>query len=178
VEDLMVGRVAALAVLAIACGDRGAAPTTPIAPTTPTAPTPPAQGGDRMVTTTLELTPDGAGWSLAFALKNTTTHEVQGQILEPFASFELEVATPAGEKLSLVQPAFNVPGRLRPLVLAPGASARVETPFRLRFDPAVAPSGGSDAMVWSIRSAKVPVQLRASFEVPGLGPQVATGHID
>ena len=131
-----------------------------------------------MVSTSLELTPDGPGWTLAFLLKNTTSKELKGQVLEPFVAFELEVTSDKGDHLSVAQPAFHVPGRPRTLVLTPGAEVRLETPFRLRFDPTVPPSGGSDPMVWSIRSPKVPALARATFEIPGLGAQAAQARLD
>ena len=131
-----------------------------------------------MVSTSLELVPVGDGWAVAFSLNNTTSHEVSGQIVEPFLGYQLEVATPDGTKLSIAQPAFNVIGRPRTLVLAAGATVRLETPIRLRFDPSVPPSGGPDRMVWSIRAPKQRVEVKATFEIPGLGAQVARGHID
>jgi len=131
-----------------------------------------------MVSTSLELAPDGQGWTLAFLLKNTTSKELEGQILEPFVAFELEVTSDLGDRLSVAQPAFHVPGRPRALVLAPGAEVRLETPFHLRFDPAVPPSGGSDPMVWSIRSPKIPAYARATFEIPGLGTQRARARLE
>lgn len=131
-----------------------------------------------MVSTSLELVPDGQTWTMAFVLKNVGAHEVNTQLLEPFASFELEVTSERGDRLSVAQPAFNVPGRPRPIVLAPGAQIRLETPFRLRFDPSAPPSGGNDPRVWSIRSPKVPALARVTFEVPGLGPQSAQARLD
>jgi hypothetical protein len=143
-----------------------------------TAPSAPAPGDHDMVSTALELASDGQGWTLAFRIKNTTTQELKAQILEPFVSFELEVTSDKGDRLSIAQPAFHVPGRPRALVLAPGAEVRVETPFHLRFDPTVSPAGGSDPMVWSIRSAKVPALARATFEISGLGAQQAQARLD
>jgi hypothetical protein len=55
---------------------------------------------------------------------------------------------------------------------------QLDTPFHLRFDPTVPPSGGSDPMVWSIRSPKVPALARASFEISGLGTQHAQARLD
>lgn len=131
-----------------------------------------------MVFTSLELAPDGQGWTVAFRLKNTTSKELKGQVLEPFVAFELAVTSDKGDHLSVAQPAFHVPGRPRALVLAPGAEVRLETPFHLRFDPTVAPSGGSDPMVWSICSTKVPAVARATFEISGLGAQRAEARLD
>lgn len=131
-----------------------------------------------MVSTSLELVPDGGGWTLAFLVKNTTSKELTSQVLEPFVNFELEVTSDRGDRLSIAQPAFHVPGRLRPIVLAPGGEVRLATPFRLRFDPGVPPSGGGDPMVWSIRSPKVPALARATFEIPGLGTLTAQARLD
>ena len=39
-------------------------------------------------------------------------------------------------------------------------------------------SGGGDRTVWSIRSPRVPVVARASFEIPGLGALAAQARID
>jgi hypothetical protein len=96
----------------------------------------------------------------------------------PFLQYELEVTTRDEARLSVAQPAFNVPGRPRALVLPAGATVQLQTPIRLRFDPDVPPSGGPDPMVWSIRGPRQPVRVRATFELPGLGAQVADGHID
>jgi hypothetical protein len=166
----------ALTVVLIAACGHAAAPgrSAPNAP----SPAPAPASGDPMVFTTLELAPDGQGWTLAFRLKNTSGKELQGQVVEPFVEFELEVTSDKGEHLSVAQPAFNLPGRPRPLVLAPGAEVRLQTPFRLRFDPSVPPSGGSDPLVWSIRSPKVAALARASFEIVGLGAQRAQARIE
>lgn len=131
-----------------------------------------------MVSSTLELVPDGQGWTMVFHLKNTSAKELTGQVLEPFVAFELEVISDKGDHLSVAQPAFHVPGRPRTLVLAPGADVRIETPFRLRFDPTVPPSGGSDPMVWSIRSTKVPALARTTFEIAGLGTHSTQARLD
>jgi hypothetical protein len=131
-----------------------------------------------MVSTSLELMADGQGWTLAFLLRNTSAKELKGQILEPFVAFELEVTSDQGDRLSVAQPAFHVPGRPRALVLAPGAEVRLEAPFRLRFDPTAPPSGGNDPMVWSIRSPKVPALVRTSFEIAGLGAHAPEARLD
>jgi hypothetical protein len=143
------------------------------APVTSASPSPRSS-----VSTSLELVPDGPGWAVAFRLKNTSATELTGQVFEPFVLFTLEVTSLRGERLSLARPAFDTPGRPRSLVLAPGAEVRLVTPFHLRFDPAVPPSGGGDRTVWSIRSPRIPVIARASFEIPGLGLQAAQARID
>jgi hypothetical protein len=173
-EDLAC-RLAIVAMLIAGCGSR--APT-PIA--APAGPSGPVGKASNMASTSLELAPapDGQGWTLAFRLKNTTTRELRTEVLEPFVAFELEITSVQGEHLSLAQPAFSVPGRPRAVVLAPGDELRLETPFRLRFDPSVPPAGGSDPMVWSIRSPKVPAVAHASFELPGIGAQTAQARLD
>jgi hypothetical protein len=131
-----------------------------------------------MVSTSLELTADGQDWTLAFSLRNDGPRELTTQIIEPFLQYEIAVATPGGSRLSVAQPAFNVAGRPRALVLPAGSTVRLDTPIRLRFDPAAPPSGGSDAMVWSIRSPKQPVRVQVTLDLPGVGAQVARSHID
>jgi hypothetical protein len=174
-RKISIARALVIATLAVACRQAGTMVKTG---SNTTAPSAPASGDHDMVSTALELAPDGQGWTLAFRIKNTTTQELKAQILEPFVAFDLEVTSDQGAHLSIAQPAFHAPGRPRALVLAPGAEARLETPFHLRFDPTVPPSGGADPMVWSIRSPKVPALARATFEIPGLGAQHAQARLD
>lgn len=170
-EDLK--RSLALAVALAACGAHEAPTPAPAAPSQKST-------GDTMATTQLELAPtsDGQGWTLAFRIKNTTARELRAQVLEPFVRFEIEVTSTSGEHLSVAQPAFSVPGQPEPIALAPGESVRITTPFRLQFDPSVTPAGGSDPMVWSIRSAKVPARARVTFSIPGIGDQVAEAALE
>lgn len=130
-----------------------------------------------MVSNTLKMVADDRGWSIAFVLHNTTTKEQRGTVLEPIAAFSLEIKSATGEPLSLAQPALDIPGQPRVLVLAPGASAELATPIRLRFDPKVPPSGGDDPMLWSIRSAPVPVVIRATLTISGMAVSVAEAHL-
>ena len=51
------------------------------------------------------------------------------------------------------------------------------TPIHLRFDPKVPPSGGDDPMVWSIRSAPVPVTLRATLAISGMPVTIAEARL-
>jgi hypothetical protein len=167
-EDRLTRATAiALLLAATACGEDPSK--------TPARPIP---GDKKMISTALELVPDGERWSITFSLRNTGARELTAQIVEPFLQYELEVTTRDGARLSVAQPAFNVPGRPRALVLPAGATVQLQTPIRLRFDPNVPPSGGPDPMVWSIRGPRQPVRVRATFELPGLGAQVADGHID
>lgn len=131
-----------------------------------------------MVTTTLDLVPDGQSWGLAFSLSNNTSRDLTTHILEPFLQYEIEVVTRDGSKLPIAQPAFNVQGQPRSLVLPSGATVKIETPIRLRFDPGAPPSGGHDPMVWSIRSPQQPVRVQATLELPGIGTLVSSSEID
>lgn len=131
-----------------------------------------------MISTAVDLVPDGEGWALRFVLRNSSSRELSAEIIEPFLQFELEVTARDGARLSLAQPAFDMQGRPRTLRLPAGGRVQLETPIRLRFDPAVAPSGGGDPMVWSIRAPRQPVRLRATFELSGHGAQVASGQLE
>jgi len=132
---------------------------------------------DDMVSNALKLAADDRGWSITFVLQNTTTRELRGTVLEPVAAFNLEVRSESGELLPLAQPALDIPGQPRALVLAPGASVQLVTPIHLRFDPKVPPSGGDDPMVWSIRSAPVPVTLRATLAISGMPVTIAEARL-
>lgn len=171
-------RLATLVFLIAACGPHGPQATQgPDEPTPPKPATPPP-GETAMVSTSLQLAPNGPSWSLAFVLENTTAGEFRGQLYEPFVGFKLEVTSATGERLVLVEPSLDMPVRPRLLVLAPGAKERLQTPIRLRFDPAVPPSGGDDPRLWTIRSAPVPVRLRATLEITGMPLQVADATLD
>jgi len=82
--------------------------------------------------------------------------------------FKLEVLDARGDALEVVQPALDLGVYPKPIALAKGAVERLATPIRLRFDAGVAPSGGNDRMLWSIRSAPQPVRLRATLKVEGI----------
>ena len=127
-----------------------------------TPPPPPAQ-----LTAALELTAEDGAWSIGFVLANPTAVEVTVELDEPLIDFGLEVTTAAGAPLTLVQPGLDVPAYRRDLVLAPGATARLPSPIRLRFDPAVPPNGGPDPFLWTVRSAPVPIHLRATLTLAG-----------
>lgn len=118
-------------------------------------------------TAALELTAADGAWAIGFVLANPTAAEITIALDEPLIDFGLEVTTTAGAPLTLVQPGLDVPATVRDLVLAPGATARLPTPILLRFDPAVPPNGGPDPFLWTIRSAPVPIHLRATLTIAG-----------
>lgn len=131
-----------------------------------------------MISTTLDLVPDNDSWALRFTLRNPSSRELSAQIIEPFLQYELEITARGGARLPLAQPAYNVQGRPRTLVLPAGGSVQLETPIRLRFDPVVPPSGGDDPMVWSIRAPRQPVRVQATLALTGHGTQVASSQIE
>jgi hypothetical protein len=123
----------------------------------------------KSLSATLELSPSGDDWSIAFTLRNPTDKAIDTETTEPFLDFALDVR--AGDtKLPITQPALDIPVRDVTLHFAPGESKRLVTPIRLRFDPDVPPSGGHDRFVWSIESARVPVVVKATITLAGLAP--------
>jgi hypothetical protein len=128
-------------------------------------------------TATLELSPTGTDWSIGFTLHNPTGRAIDATMHEPFMPSAVTVITDDGKRLTLVQPAIDVPVHPVPLHLAPGETRRLDTPFHLRFDPSAPPAGGDDRFLWSIASQRVPVVVSAQLSFDGLPPITAQARI-
>lgn len=131
-----------------------------------------------MVSTQMEIKQMDAAWSLAFLVKNASTRDVQVSFMEPFVGFGVEAVSLSGERLEVVQPGLNLAVRPARRTVSPGATFRLDTPIQIRFDATVPPSGGTDLMMWSIRSLPVAVKLRATLHLGGIDPQLVEGHLD
>ena len=116
---------------------------------------------------TIELTPAGGGEvALAFGLRNPGEQPVTVRYFRPFVGFALTARAEDGD-VRIVQPAYDSGVQRVTATLAPGETVRLATPFRLRFDPNVPPSGGDVPTRWSLRHAPVPVVLRATLDLSG-----------
>jgi hypothetical protein len=126
----------------------------------------------------LSLAPQTDGdIGVAFDVSNAGAEPVEIGFIHPFLGFELAVDSDDGP-IPVVQPAYSVAGRAQTLTIAPGATERIETPVRLRFDPQVPPSGGDEPTRWSLAHEPVPVRLEATLRLDGrsLGP--CRGRLD
>ncbi len=120
-----------------------------------------------MLTCALDLSPAGGHLvRIAFRLRNTGSAPVEVVRMEPFADFTLSVSTPERE-LPVVEPGYNIGVHTVASTLAPGGELTLLTPFRIGFDPAVAPSGGPDPTRWSIVHPATPVRLTARVRLGG-----------
>lgn len=118
----------------------------------------------------LVLTP-GAGdeTAIAFDVRNPGRQAVTIHYFEPYIDFDL-TARAADGPVSVVQPGYDTRARPATLTLDPGQTARIRTPFRLRFDPSVAPSGGEVPTVLTLRHAPARVRLVATMRLEGATP--------
>lgn len=131
-----------------------------------------------MISTQMEVKRMDAAWALAFLLKNASTRDIQITFMEPFVELGIEAVGPSGERLEVVQPGLDLPVRPAQRTVAPGATLRLDTPIQVRFDATVPPSGGSDPMMWSIRSRPVVVKLRTTLHLGGIAPQLVEGRLE
>jgi hypothetical protein len=129
--------------------------------------------------TQLVVSRSGDAWSLAFAIENRTASAIDATYMYPFSSFQLAVTDAHGAALPLAQPAYDMPVEPRTLAIAAHARATLPTPIRVRFAAAadVAPNGGDDPFVWTIRAVPQPVTLTATFALPGLGARTAAATL-
>jgi hypothetical protein len=110
----------------------------------------------------------GAGQiTLAFQINNLNYKPVAVRYFTPFAAFELQVFA-GGEKVPVVQPAYETGLQPVDAVIPAGGSIMISTPIRLRFDPQVGPSGGNNPLVWSLVHVQAPVLIRAVLHLAGL----------
>jgi hypothetical protein len=114
----------------------------------------------------LVLHPLDGDVSIAFAVRNSTAAPFTFRYLWPFADFELR-ASAHGEEVTVVVPAFDLGIEKRVATLEPGETIELQTPFRLRFDASVPPSGGDDWRVRSLRSDPVAVTVEAVVQLDG-----------
>src|SRR5690349_405025 len=122
---------------------------------------------DTLLTCTLQLAPAGHGAiGLAFLLANPGTEAVAVEYFQPFIDFELAVEAADGP-IPVVQPAYESGAGPVAVTIAGGATARIETPIRLHFDPHIAPSGGDVPAVWTLRHAPVPVRVTVTLHLSG-----------
>ncbi|RPI31383.1 MAG: hypothetical protein EHM70_11645 [Chloroflexota bacterium] len=113
----------------------------------------------------LEIAPKAGGLvALSFDLTNRGDQPISIRYFSPFLSFELE-AFAGNEPIELVQPAYDTGVQAVKASIAPGESYRIQTPIRLRFDPAIPPSGGNDPKVWTLKHDPVPVTLRVTLHI-------------
>lgn len=119
------------------------------------------------LTCTLELAPAGAGEvGLAFQVRNPGRQRVTLAYYQPYLDFDLTADGPDG-RIPVLQPPYDVMAIPATLAIDPGKTARLETPFHLRFDPHVDASGGEVPTIWTIWHEPVPVRLRATLRFDG-----------
>ena len=106
---------------------------------------------------------------LAFDVLNPGDEPAGISFFRPFLGFELAVHADDGP-VPVVQPAYSVGVAPAALTLRPGASTRIETPVRLRFEPDAPP--GDEPTRWSLRHEPVPVRVEATLMLNGqsVGP--------
>jgi hypothetical protein len=160
--------------LLIACGSqRAAAPPDPEPAVVPPAPTlprdpPPAPIGAPLVCR-LNATAGEDAISLRFGVENTGERAIEVVYYEPLSDFELDAIGESGP-LPIAQPPWDHPVQEVRRTIEPHATLELVTPIALRFDPAEMRT--DDPMTWTIRSAPVPMTLRAilRFEDRRVGP--------
>ena len=125
------------------------------------------QGDNGPLTCTLDLTPAGGGEvGLAFGVGNPGSRPVTVQYYRPFIGFDL-TADAADGRVPLVQPGYDVGVQPVTQTIGAGETVQIATPIRLRFDPQVAPSGGAEPTLWTLKHAPAPVHLQVTLRLSG-----------
>jgi hypothetical protein len=120
-----------------------------------------------ILTCTLEIiriNPDEI--KLAFLVLNPGQQPVRIHYLTPFIQFELS-ALASGQRIPVIQPAYEVGAQPVRRDIAPAETIRIETPFKLVFDPQVSPSGGDNPTRWTLKHRPVAVDLTAELRLGG-----------